>query len=1145
MKNKPLRLILMMTKYTLMGLFIQCLMLQLLLASDLSAQSNKSIREVKISWRLQNAGIMEVFSAIEEKTSFKFSYEKNDIDRNFQLDLSVTRNTSIAEILMEVSKQASLKFKQVNNVINVIKMSSYDKYDDSKLIEVLIQTRNVSGSVTSYEDDESLPGVNVVEKGTTNGTVTNVDGEFNLTVNEGATLVFSSVGYTSEEIAVGGRSVINLVMNQDIKQLQELVVVGYGTQQKKDLTGSVSSVRTDEIKDFTVGRVDQALVGKVAGVQIKQTTGEPGAAPQILVRGYNSIDKDASPLFVVDGHPIDNINTLNPNDIERIDILKDASATAIYGSRGTNGVVLITTKQGNSGQGSLDFNFYVGTQSATNVIDMMNAQEIAQFQFDSFVNRNQDEGNDISGDPTTWRRSVPQVVMDVLNGTNSTDTDWLDEIFKSSAVIQSYQLSSSGSSENLNYYISGEYFNQDGIIESSDFKRYSFRLNLESDVSSRLKIGARLNPSYSFRNDVPVSGNGENQSKAIISNAMLAQPFYGIFDENGEYLNMFGLDAAVNNTNPVAIYNLITDEEQIARMVGNTYLEYDIMDNLRFKTLVGVAISNNRNKYFRPQDNAFNEGIPEARNFSSQNINWLTTFTLNYDFNLNNLHNFNILAGYDVQKNINENNSLSSDNIPNNLVTTLNAASVIDEGSSFEREWSILSYLARVNYNFNEKYYLTASVRRDGSSRFGPNNKWGWFPSAAFAWRISEEPFMSSVNFIDNLKFRASYGVTGNNNIGDYLFIPTVGFENYIIGNSLVGGYATNRIANPNLQWEQQNEINIGLDLNIFSNRLSFNLDYFRKKNENLLLDVQIPGITGFTNNLTNIGTIQNSGFELTVNSRNLQNALTWTTNLNFSLYRNEILALGPEGDPIFTNTSGGISHITELGQPVGMFYGWINEGVIMNQQELDEAAIFNPGGNAETRVGDLRFKDINNDGVIDGDDRTVMGNPHPDFIYGMVNNFSYKNLELSISLQGIQGNDILQGHRNRIMNTRGRRNQMAIMNDYWKSEENPGNGKIPRPNNSPTGNNRGRWSSFHLDDGSFMRINNITLAYNFERAILDNLGLGSLRVYLSSLNPVTLTSYPGFNPDVSSSGSPLGPGQDWNEYPVMRTFSLGANVGF
>ena len=348
------------------------------------------------------------------------------------------------------------------------------KIGTSSLTVTYAEEKSISGKVTDGESGEPLPGVNVLAKGTTTGTVTDIAGNYRLTVSdEVKVLVFSSIGYLSKEISIANKNTIDIGLFPDIQSLSEVVVVGYGTQQKKDITGSVGSVRTDEIRDFTVGRVDQALVGKVAGVQVKQTTGEPGAAPQILVRGYNSIDKDASPLFVVDGHPIDNINSLNPNDIERIDILKDASATAIYGSRGTNGVVLITTKQGSSGQGTLDFNFYLGTQSASNVIDMMNAQEIAQFQYDSFVNRNLDEGNDISGDPTTWRRAVPQVVMGVLNGDITTDTDWLDEIFNSSAIIQSYQLSSSGRTENLNYYVSGEYFDQDGIIDNSNFKRYA------------------------------------------------------------------------------------------------------------------------------------------------------------------------------------------------------------------------------------------------------------------------------------------------------------------------------------------------------------------------------------------------------------------------------------------------------------------------------------------------------------------------------------------------------------------------------------------------------------------------------------------------------------------------------------------------
>lgn len=1123
----------------------------IIISTAMAISANSYSQNAKLTMDLNNVTVKDVLKTIENQSEFIFFYQEKHVDLNRQVTLRVAGEdveTILDQLFAGTDNIYVINDRQI--VIGVAPRKELEKQIqriDGNVKPALVQPqqKEITGKVTDT-GGLPLPGVSVIVKGTTIGTVTNGDGEFSLNIPMDAeVLQFSFVGMQTQELPIEGRTTFTIVMDEETIGIEEVVAVGYGTLRKRDLTGSVSSINSENIGDLTISRAEQAMVGKMAGVMVKQSSGKPGESPQILIRGYNSIDKSMTPLFVVDGHPIDDLSMINPNDIESIDVLKDASATAIYGSRGTNGVVLVTTKRGRTGESRIELNVYTGIPTVSNKVEMMNAREIAQFQIDSWKQRNIDEGNDVSGHPSTWILKPDQIVMDVVEGNNTTDTDWQDEVFKrASPSVQSYHLAISGGSESTDYYLSGEYFSEAGLIQNSDYNRYSIRMSIDSKVNNWLKVGGTLNPSFSHRNEVVAEGRGENLAKHILSNALLAQPFMPVYNENGEYLNMYGFPGAVNNTHPVAIADLITDYRQTGKVLGNLYSEFKFTDNFNFRTSLGYSLLSSREKYFRPEDNAFQEGIPFGSNSTSQVLNWLNTNTINYSKLFNDLHQVDVLLGYEIQKNIFENNSLNSNKYPNNLIQTLNVASAIDAGSSFESEWTMLSYLSRINYNYNQKYYLTASIRRDGSSRFGPENKWGLFPSVALAWRLIEEDMMKKYDFLSDFKLRASYGVTGNNNIGDYLYIPTVETGNYILGNNLSPSYHPNRIANPFLRWEYQNELNTGLDLGLYNNRFYLSADYFVKRNEDLLLNVQIPGITGFSNTTQNIGTIQNKGWEFTLTSQNVAGRFNWVTNFNISFYANEVLALGPEGDDIISN-----QHITRVGEPIGMFFGYKTDGVIMNQQELENSPIFNPGGRLETRVGDIRFVDISGpdgvpDGIIDADDRTIIGNPHPDFIYGMTNSLSFENFDLTISLQGIYGNDLFYLPANLSMNTRGRRNQLAVMNNYWKSESDPGNGIIPRANHNPTGNNRG-WSDFYIQDGSFLRVTDITLGYLLPDGIIGRYGIQKVRLYIRATNPLTFTNYTGYNPDVSFSDSPLYPGQDNNTYPVPRTYSFGINLSF
>jgi TonB-linked SusC/RagA family outer membrane protein len=910
--------------------------------------------------------------------------------------------------------------------------------------------------------------------------------------------------------------------------------------QKKDLTGSIAQVQADDLKDLGASRIDQALAGKLAGVQVVSTTGEPGADPLIRIRGVGSISAGVDPLYVIDGFPGDNIQMVNPNDIETIDVLKDASATAIYGSRGANGVVIITTKRGKEGKTRISLDAYYGWQKVLKVPEFLTVEEQAQYYYDGIKNQNLDAGSDISGNPATWNSQVPQTIIDVLNGTNTVNSDAYDEIFRT-APIQSYNLSAQGGSEKIKYTVSGEYMAQDGIIISNNFKRYSVRTNLDAQLTNRIMLKVNINSAYSTSRNVNAWG-GSGDAEGIIGAAATWQKWYPLYDENGDYFSGYGQDATNNVWNPVAQAHEIKRRTEQYRTLGNLSAEYKILEELKLNVMLGANTFNRHYYSFIPQMDVFSN-VADGTDERSNRLNWITETTLNYQNNFGK-HNVSGMAGYTTQKQTENSNYVRSRSYPNNLVYTLNAASNnIYQGNSQEGEWSLISYLARANYNYNSKYYLTASIRTDGSSRFGKDKKYGYFPSVALAWRISEEDFMKQFHVINNFKLRASYGETGNNNIGNYAHLATIGYESYVFGNSAVGGFAPSNIENPILTWEKQNSFNVGIDVSIFNNRINLTADYFKSNNHELLLNVYVPQITGFNTSLQNIGEVENKGWEITLNTLNLTGPFMWNTDFNLSTFRNKVLKLGPDGAPIIST-----NHITEIGQPMGMFYGYITDGIFKNQAELDAGPIWAPGTSDRSRVGDIRFKDISGpddvpDGVINSYDRTIMGSPYPKFYLGMTNNFSYKNFGLSFSITASYGNKVFNTSDSQ-MYTRARYKQYAVVNDYWKSESEPGDGDSPRPNNLPTGGVRQK-STRYLDNGSYLKFNSINFSYTLPDKLVGKLYMSSLRVYVTATNPFLITKYKDFNPEVSNSTNPLNPGEINYNYPIAKNMLLGVNISF
>ena len=1013
----------------------------------------------------------------------------------------------------------------------------------------------VKGFITN-SNNEPLFGVSVVIRNTatnfTSGTTSDSSGNFSfsqLPAGGPYSFNFSAIGYDLQTLSgynIKEDITLSLVvkMKSNAESLNQVVVVGYGTQKRKDLTGSVASINAGQIKDLAVGRVDQALLGKMAGVQVKPVSGEPGVSPQIRIRGIGSISAGAGPLYVVDGFPTGNIETLNPNDIESMDVLKDASATAIYGSRGSNGVIIINTKRGKSGKPRFGFDTYVGFQKIAKRPEFMNAKEQATYYLDGIRNRNIDEKRDVSGPYTSWFIKVPPEVIEVLEGRNTYDVDALDEVLHT-APQQQYQLTASGGNESVKYALSGEYFNQDGIIINSGFKRYSVRANIDAQFSKRLSVKVNLNPSFTESRNVLAAGAGTGPNDGVIAQAVMANSFFPLRTPAGDYFAFSGLAGSSNLTNPLALANEIKANVKGMRLLGNISAEYKILENLKFGVLLGGNLMSTRGMSFKPQIPAFFNEPAIGTDYSGMLTNWLTEYTLNYNTIIGD-HTISALGGFTSQKEGYESNTLTSNKYPNNLVPNLSAVSgQITNGSSDKYQWSLISYLARVNYNYKSKYYLTASIRTDGSSRFGSENKYGLFPSMALAWRISDENFLKNVAFLSELKLRASYGATGNNNIGNYDQYATINYERYTYGGAAVGGFAPGRLANPFLTWEKQQQVNFGIDISVFDRRISLTVDHFRSRNTDLLLNVNVPDVTGFSTALQNIGEVKNSGWEFVLSTLNLKGTFEWTTDFNISTYKNEVVKLGPQGDPIY---SGG--NVTMIGQPIGMFYGWVTDGVFKNAAELAQGPIFRPGSTIASRVGDTRFVDISGpdgkpDGVIDGLDQTIMGSPYPDFYYGMTNRFAYKNFSLGISLQGSQGNKVLSVARLGTLNTRGRVRQLASSNAYWKSEQDPGDGQVPRPNDAPTGNNRDPWNSRYLDEGTYLRINNISLSYTLPSAIVQRLSLASLRFYVSATNPFIFTKNEAFNPDVSNSENPLTPGIDQNNYPLTKSIVFGLNMSF
>lgn len=1145
----------------------------------------------KVTLDFQQTKLDKIFSSITEQTGYTFAYSQPTVKVDKEVSISMS-NVDLSQALKQLFSGTGIVFEVNNKKIFLTNHSNKgaDQQANGK-------TKTISGIVTD-EAGEPIIGASVGVKGTTNGTITDIDGKFSLETNESSLLFISYIGYLSQEFKVGDKSNFNIKLHDDNKLLEEVVVVGYGIQKKRDVTTSIASIRTKDLEGQPVTSMAEAMVGKMTGVQVSQGSGAPGQGLQIKVRGTGTITAGTSPLYVVDGVPLaeEQLNTFNMNDVESIEVLKDASSAAIYGSRGSNGVIIITTKKGGEGRPVVSYNGYYGWQTVSKKIDMLNAYEYADLVKDARNNTYSDamasinrrrqangqsalpwslnDGNAmrLQNSGTNYSTIIPVELMPYLNGEKGlTDTDWQDEIFRTAGILN-HSISVAGGNPKTKYYTSLDYLSQDGIVINSDFKRYSARLNL--DITEGIfKFGVNFNPSVTIENRV--NTDGLYSKGGVIASALHSSPIFTVYNPDGSY--NFAQNAWSPNTetlmsdgsikrgnsqtnvwNPVALAMLNKDETKATRILGNIYAQADIIKGLNYKANFGFDLFNSSRETFKPSTLPISntQGNPESEAesgaYTAKIYNWLFEQTLNFNREFNG-HSISAVGGWTMQYQRDENTYSFANGYISNQIPTQNAGTVVN-GNTRASEWTLLSGLARVQYSYNSKYMASGAIRTDGASRFGKNNRWGWFPSLSLGWRMTEENFMKSLTFIDDLKLRASYGLTGNFRIPNYGAQGEMTYYSYVLGGntpSVTKGVAPSAMPNPDLMWEKTSQINVGLDATLFKNRLTLGFDLYNSDTYDLLLDVPVPLATGYKTRLENIGKVNNKGIEFNLSTNHKFGDFKWGAYFNISKNINEVKKLGPgNSDIIVSGTVGNAYFITRVGKPIGSYYLPIVEGVYQNQAEVDANLHYidaprNYGLNT-TQPGDFKFKDVNGDGKLDilDTDRAIVGNYMPDFTYGFGTSLAWKEFDFAIAFQGVQGNEILNLSRRYFFNMEGNMNNYKDALKRWKSESDTGDGKTNRANRVSKGQN-GVTSTWHVEDGSYLRIKNITLGYSFPKNVVNKAYIQNARIYLSAQNLFTFTKYKGYNPEVTNRTETTRSGEDYGVYPLAKTISVGANVTF
>jgi TonB-linked SusC/RagA family outer membrane protein len=1087
-------------------------------------------QKTRLSLNFTDTQLTKVFDKIEEASDFYFLYNEKLLDVNRKV--SITENDQLISVILDdLFKGTDVKYTIIDR--KIILAPDY-------LTKVLFpQQIKISGRITD-SDIKPMTGVNVAEKGTINGTISDIEGKFSIIVaSANSILVFSSIGYITQEITVGSQTAINVSLAENAIDLEEVVVVGYGTQKKRDLTGAISSIKAENLLKVSTNSFTSAIQGIVPGVFITQTTGAPGGSSSVRIRGVGTTGGN-EPLYVIDGFPLggesmsigrstDNINGLsiiNPNDIESIEILKDASAAAIYGSRAANGVIIITTKRGKTGRAQTNLKISTGFQQLWRSPKFLNAEEFATMANELYNNSGMTP-NPEWADPASFGKG----------------TNWIDQVFRN-APMQNYDFSTRGGTEKLKTAVSLSYIDQQGTLIETDYKRYTGRFSADLEANDKLKFGGSLAFTYT-------QAKGQQNQSLNLGIFNLAQQFYPTLspDENVTGSSAYYTTQA---DNPVLRAKSMDNQLRNSRVFGNFFGEYEIISNLKFKTNLGLDGTNNRNSSWEPKvDRGYYRNLQAYLGETlSQGLTWLIENTLSYSREFGK-HKFSTVIGQTAQKSNSNWISATGISFLNEQLRVINGSQVnLRQAGGSNSNYVLASYLGRINYAYKDKYLISASIRRDGSSNFGPNNKWGSFPAVSLGWNISEEGFLINNKFIDQLKIRGSWGQLGNDAIGAYGYLSTIRVgttgDNYVLGSNsdIIIGVDMLRPGNPDLKWETSEQIDIGIDASFLKGKLYLTSDYYIKNTKDMLINLPVSVEAGFrTAPSINAGKVQNKGLEFLLGYRNNFGDLNFDISGNITTLKNEVKSLGvgtPITGPSVSFT--GLGSYTEVGQPIGYFRGYIVDGIYQTNEEVNTS--LQPNAVA----GDFKFRDINGDNQLTDADKVKLGKPWPDIMYGMNLTLKYKGFDLDMMLQGVAGNEILNAckygtYPMKYFSGAGVVNASVNILDRWT----PGSGRneIPQLKYVDANGNYANSSSFYVEKGDYMRIRNIVLGYNIPFNIINKMKVfQNIKVYVSVQNLYTITRYSGFDPEIGST-NPLQEGIDNGIYPVPRTFMAGINVSF
>ena len=1098
-----------------------------------SEAQNKLLEEIKVEIGVQSYEVIDLFQEIEKSSDFEFIYSKRELKKKV---VSIgSSEWTLNRLLKEISVQSKVSFRRINGTITVKGVKEEESLPH--LIESVTLQQSVEGTITD-ETGEPLPGATVQEKGTNRGTITDIDGNFSLNVTQGATLTISFVGYETQEIEVGNQSTLSIVLQLDSEQLEEVVVVGYGTQKRSSVTGSISSISEKDLEVSTAPRVEQMLQGKAAGLRVTRASGAPGDGARITIRGLTGIT-ESNPLFVVDGVPMEEIAHLNSADIQSIEVLKDASATAIYGARGADGVILVTTKKGKPGKPMISFSSSVGVTNKISRLEKLNSP-----QYMEVINRELvGEFGSVASAETDPRYFTPSEFEMYENET----TDWMDAITRQ-GTQQRYNLSFSGGTEDVNYYISGSMMDEKGIVLKTGYERYTLRVNTEFNVTDWLTLGENFTYSRDEKGDVERNG-----ARNVILYAREITPFIPLWDETG---TMRVGDDYNQINNPLARMEHTNYNRKVRRLQGDVFIRINPIKGLDLESNLSIneaeIISNNWSEEYELEGTS--DGLPRdglTRNQVSPYLwDWKNMAT--YRTSIAGAHNISILAGMEAQeetvRSINERVFGYLSTAP--FIRYTSGGLEPQPSETDETAWGLLSYFGRLNYDLDEKYYMTASIRRDGSSRFGANTRWGTFGSVSGAWRIHNEAFMTTIPFISNLKLRAGWGVTGDQSLSNpYPYLALL--DRNVAGNPVYplgegpGGTVDplewypksngktalwpTAPANPDLGWEKVQSINIGLDVGLLEDEITFTTEYYRRTTTDMLVAPSIPSVAGFTiSGYRNLGKFLNTGLDVDVRYQKLIRDFNYSigVNANIPFTNNLLVDLG--GQDAFTHSDiGETSRLVEEGEVFGAYYGYVRDGIFQSQQEIDDHATQQP----TTQPGDYRFKDLNKDGIINANDRTFLGTPYANFSGGINLGVGYKNFSFSAFSVFTQGNTIIGSvpfsYTTKLLERWTEDNRGADLSRYEVTD--------------PSSNNR--MSDQYLHDGSYFRLQNVRLSYSFPQSLLSSTVVESAMIYVQSNNLLTITSYEGIDPEIGGVG--LNYGADSAIYPFSRSISIGLNVNF